>query len=265
MLHLTNGTAIIPLMRQAGIEGPMVPWDDVLHEGPVPAGLNPAALRQQRAEFLASCGWGSAEAIGRELADRDAALDGRGGRAAPRPSTRSCCGSSTISTISCTCCRFSTGSRWTAVRGSTAVPSATTIWVTQPAARFAGLFAARRRRHVGPAASPRAMRGPRFAPRIREHLSTCARESTNCLTCAPRFRVISHSFPRCGTACLAPSSRRSRRRQRVHERAATSTCALTSDARGRRVHGRRRVPRPHRFTPALVPPASQSEPSARDR
>ncbi|MET0214720.1 MAG: hypothetical protein ABW292_17045 [Vicinamibacterales bacterium] len=75
MLHLTNGTAIIPLMRQAGIEGPMVAWDDVLHEGPVPAGLNPAALRQQRAEFLASCGWGSAEAIGRKLADRDAALD----------------------------------------------------------------------------------------------------------------------------------------------------------------------------------------------
>jgi len=75
MLHLTNGTAIIPLIRQAGIDGTTVPWDDVLHEGPVPAGLNPAALRERRATFMASCGWGSAEAIGRKLADRDSALD----------------------------------------------------------------------------------------------------------------------------------------------------------------------------------------------
>jgi hypothetical protein len=75
MLHLTNGSAIIPLMRQAGIDGPTVPWDDVLHEGPVPAGLNPAALRERRAAFLAACGWGSAETIVRRLADRDAALE----------------------------------------------------------------------------------------------------------------------------------------------------------------------------------------------
>jgi len=75
MLHLTNGTAIIPLIRQAGIDGTTVPWDDVLHEGPVPAGLNPAALRERRATFMASCGWGSAEAIARKLADRDSALD----------------------------------------------------------------------------------------------------------------------------------------------------------------------------------------------
>jgi hypothetical protein len=75
MLHLTNGTAIIPVMREAGIDGAIVAWDDVLHEGPVPEGLNPAALRERRAGFLASCGWGSAEEIGRKLADRDAALE----------------------------------------------------------------------------------------------------------------------------------------------------------------------------------------------
>ena len=46
-------------MRAAGIDGAIVPWDDVLHEGPVPAGLNAAALRERRAEFLASCGWGT--------------------------------------------------------------------------------------------------------------------------------------------------------------------------------------------------------------
>ena len=75
ILHLTNGTAIIPGMREAGVEGRIVPWEDVLHEGPVPVGLNAAAMRERRAEFLASCGWGGAEAIGQGLAERDAALD----------------------------------------------------------------------------------------------------------------------------------------------------------------------------------------------
>jgi hypothetical protein len=74
-LHLTNGTAIIPAMRQAGVTGDIVPWDDVLHEGPVPEGLGPAALRDRRAEFLASCGWAPTEAIRRKLADRDTALE----------------------------------------------------------------------------------------------------------------------------------------------------------------------------------------------
>jgi hypothetical protein len=74
MLHLTNGTAVVPLMREAGVNGRVVPWNDVLHEGPVPIGLNPAAMRDRRADFLASCGWGSAEAIARDLAARDAAL-----------------------------------------------------------------------------------------------------------------------------------------------------------------------------------------------
>lgn len=74
-LHLTNGSAVIPPMRAAGIVGAIVPWDDVLHEGPVPAGLSIAAMRETRAEFLASCGWGSRDAIHRSLATRDAALE----------------------------------------------------------------------------------------------------------------------------------------------------------------------------------------------
>jgi hypothetical protein len=75
VLHITNGTAIIPLMREAGITGPIVSWDDVLHEGPAPVGLGPVALRERRAAFLAACGWGSSDAIGRRLADRDAAVE----------------------------------------------------------------------------------------------------------------------------------------------------------------------------------------------
>jgi hypothetical protein len=74
-LHLTNGTSVIPLILQAGVTGPIVPWEDVLHDGPVPIGLNPAALRERRAAFLASLGWGSADTIARGLAERDAALE----------------------------------------------------------------------------------------------------------------------------------------------------------------------------------------------
>jgi hypothetical protein len=74
-LHLTNGSAIIPFMREAGIVGTIVPWDDVLHEGPVRAGLNVAAMREVRADFLAGSAWGSRDEIMRALAARDAALD----------------------------------------------------------------------------------------------------------------------------------------------------------------------------------------------
>ena len=84
-LHLTNGTAIIPAMRDAGITGTIVPWDDVLHEGPVPEGLGTAALRERRAEFIAGCGWGPLESIRRSLTERDSILEHavRGGALSP--------------------------------------------------------------------------------------------------------------------------------------------------------------------------------------
>jgi hypothetical protein len=34
-LHLTNGDAMLPGLRGAGVEGEIVPWRDALHEGPV--------------------------------------------------------------------------------------------------------------------------------------------------------------------------------------------------------------------------------------
>ena len=55
--------------------GAIVPWNDVLHEGPVPAGLGPTALREHRAAFLASAGANGYEAIARDFAARDRALD----------------------------------------------------------------------------------------------------------------------------------------------------------------------------------------------
>lgn len=90
-LHLTNGRSVIPQLREAGIADPIVPWDDVLHDGPVPAGLGPAALAERRAAFLAACGWDSYDHILRGLRERDAALQqalpagDRAGEHAARP------------------------------------------------------------------------------------------------------------------------------------------------------------------------------------
>ena len=83
ILHITNGTAVIPGMRSAGVQGAIVPWEDALHEGPVPLGLNVAAMRDRRAEFLASCGWAQAVELGRMLAERDAALESAATRLDP--------------------------------------------------------------------------------------------------------------------------------------------------------------------------------------
>jgi hypothetical protein len=71
-------------MQEAGIDGTILPWNDLLHEGPVPSGLGTAALRDVRAGFLASCGWGSHDDIERELHDRDNVLDNAVGRPEPK-------------------------------------------------------------------------------------------------------------------------------------------------------------------------------------
>jgi hypothetical protein len=75
MLHLTNGSGIISNIREVSPRGRIVPWNDILHEGPVPAGLGPAALRERRADFIAGCGWLSYEAVLEEITGRDRALD----------------------------------------------------------------------------------------------------------------------------------------------------------------------------------------------
>jgi hypothetical protein len=77
-LHVTNGDATVPGLRAAGIEDPVLPWRDVLHEGPVPA-VEAARLRRLRAQFIAAAGWADAEAVERDLEARDAALAGHDG------------------------------------------------------------------------------------------------------------------------------------------------------------------------------------------
>jgi len=73
LLHVTNGESAGNTLRQTSLGGAVLPWQDVLHEGPVPAGARPELLRT-RAAFLSSCGWGSAQAIGSALQRRDRTL-----------------------------------------------------------------------------------------------------------------------------------------------------------------------------------------------
>ena len=73
-LHITNGDSAVALMKAAGFEGDILPWRDVLHDGPVPLGLDLEALSRVRADFIADRGWAVRETVHRGFAERDDAL-----------------------------------------------------------------------------------------------------------------------------------------------------------------------------------------------
>ncbi len=66
-LHVTNGDVVAGLIEQEDV----LPWRDVLHEGPVPGALSAAGLRVVRARFLAGCGWIDEERALADMRDRD--------------------------------------------------------------------------------------------------------------------------------------------------------------------------------------------------
>ncbi|HZE90029.1 MAG TPA: hypothetical protein VE404_10790 [Verrucomicrobiae bacterium] len=74
MLHVASGESTIERLRHAAVRGYMVPWLDLLHEGPVPADVAPPALRELRARFIAGRGWGDEATVRAALERRDAAL-----------------------------------------------------------------------------------------------------------------------------------------------------------------------------------------------
>jgi hypothetical protein len=74
VLHITNGDSAAGVMREAGIAGEILPWRDVLHEGPVPANLPLEELSQVRAEFIAECGWAAHDTVIAQFRQRDAVL-----------------------------------------------------------------------------------------------------------------------------------------------------------------------------------------------
>ena len=73
LLHITNGESAGNTLRQTALGGAVLSWQDVLHEGPVPA-LQRRTLLRTRARFLADCGWGSRQALLSSLERRDRAL-----------------------------------------------------------------------------------------------------------------------------------------------------------------------------------------------
>jgi Domain of unknown function (DUF1835) len=73
LLHITNGESAGNTLRQTTLGGAVLPWQDVLHEGPVPA-LPRQELLRTRARFLADCGCGRQQALLSSLERRDRQL-----------------------------------------------------------------------------------------------------------------------------------------------------------------------------------------------
>lgn len=74
VLHVTNGDSTGNTLAQLFPGDRIVVWRDVLHEGPIPTGISDAELREVRAAFLASKGWGAETDVLTQFAERDAAL-----------------------------------------------------------------------------------------------------------------------------------------------------------------------------------------------
>lgn len=71
ILHITNGDSAANGMKAGGIDGEIIPWRDVLHEGPVPAGQSLRELSRTRAQWLAREGLGNVEEMQKEFEERD--------------------------------------------------------------------------------------------------------------------------------------------------------------------------------------------------
>jgi hypothetical protein len=70
VLHITNGDMAGGALIQAGFR-PVLPWQDVLHEGPVRAGLALEQLSEERARFILGAGWGSRDEVRQAFQERD--------------------------------------------------------------------------------------------------------------------------------------------------------------------------------------------------
>ena len=78
-LHITNGDSAAHIMATAGIKGVILPWRDILHDGPVPAGLDLDELAGVRAAFLDQPVITGRQEILQSFHDRDQTLQGATG------------------------------------------------------------------------------------------------------------------------------------------------------------------------------------------
>jgi hypothetical protein len=75
MLHITNGESVTGTFRQVRFPGIYLPWNDVLHDGPVPQTETLSDLSDIRAQALAGFGWGDYEKVRAGFAARDRTLE----------------------------------------------------------------------------------------------------------------------------------------------------------------------------------------------
>jgi hypothetical protein len=73
-MHVTNGDSAAALIAELVAPDPVLPWRDMLHDGPVRAGLGLDELSAERARFLADCFGLDPEAALAEFHARDARL-----------------------------------------------------------------------------------------------------------------------------------------------------------------------------------------------
>ena len=77
-LIITNGDAAGERMREARINGEILCWRDILHEGPVPLTATPEELSAIRIDFLTTDGWGDPGEILASFAERDGIMGNLG-------------------------------------------------------------------------------------------------------------------------------------------------------------------------------------------
>ena len=70
-LNITNGDNAAVTLSEAGVEGKIIPWRDVLHEGPVDSSLSLEELSKQRARFIAERRWHDFAHVSGDFAERD--------------------------------------------------------------------------------------------------------------------------------------------------------------------------------------------------
>jgi hypothetical protein len=73
-LNITNGDSAAEALSEAGVEGKIISWRDVLHEGPVDSSLPLEELSSQRARFIAERQWDDFAHVSGDFAERDRVL-----------------------------------------------------------------------------------------------------------------------------------------------------------------------------------------------
>lgn len=70
-LNITNGDSAAGTLSEAGVEGKIISWRDVLHEGPVDSSLSLEELSKQRARFIAEQRWDDFAHVSGDFVERD--------------------------------------------------------------------------------------------------------------------------------------------------------------------------------------------------